>query len=129
MVANWSRWDHWARSYRLGKVLFVLIAVSGLLIWFLYTKESCQLVRRETVWATLEEIKRYPTGRLHTKYGISEGYEIIRATLKLPDGKRLEIPFNGLRDLEPGVPVPLVVEYYSNGERLYFVDRLKLFSE
>lgn len=128
MAANWNRWDHWARSYRLGKVLFALIAIAGILIWALYTKETCQLVKRKTVWATLKGIKRYSTGRLHTKYGTSEGYEIIRATLELPDGKRIEIPFNGLQDLEPGTSVPLVVEYYSNGERRYLVDRLKLFS-
>ncbi len=123
-------WDNWARAHRNATAFFAVIALTLLFGRYAYI----EVERRsqpppivETVTARVKEVKKFHSGKVPTRFGEPDERVIFKSLLVLPNGDEVEITFFNTPP-EVGEEVPLIVERYADGRRIYNVDRIKWLS-
>lgn len=113
--------NHEANTYRDIRTKGTVLALLLLLIYLIYTttfdKDAYEVEKTETVMSLVINVDSEPID-----FGHPKGY---MCQLKLPDDSLIELLVSASRTPNVGDKIPLKLEHYKDGKKVYTVDRMQ----
>jgi hypothetical protein len=116
-----SFWDNWATTHRNMRVAATATGFLLILAWGAYTLRSSKPFNITRTTAELIEINRVSLGKSSMGGNSSSGINIYRGKLVFDDSTVIELKL-GQPLPELGDRLPIVIENYENGSKVYNID-------